>query len=214
MITCVLNSHELRRIKRRRVHEVPESQSKGAAHYTSSLINHQGTETLHNRLLIDSPLVACRRHECRLYLLLARNSNFISSLRGGFFFCHLNFNPHLFGSNHHQHAVYCLFSPVCCSPNPGWSDHITVMHTCTSVRVLPSGHGFSFRDVRPFEVTFSTHALWRVIPLPLRFNLGTQARPAAGQRLYKQRLGVAALSVLLMEGKPVWFLRVFHIFVS
>lgn len=187
------------------------SQSKGAAHYASSLINHRGTETLHNLLLIDSPLVACRRHECRLYLLLARNSSFIS-LQRGFFFLSFELELTVFGSN--QHAAHCLFSPVCCSPYPGWSYHITVMHTCTSVRVLPSGHGFSFRDVRPFEVTFSTHALWRVIPLPLRFNLGTQARPAAGQRLYKQRLGVAALSVLLMEEKPVWFLRVLHIFVS
>ncbi len=30
----------------------------------------------------------------------------------------------------------------------------TVMNTCTSLKVLPSGSGFSFGDVRPFEVNF------------------------------------------------------------
>lgn len=44
--------------------------------------------------------------------------------------------------------------------------------------------------------------------------LGTYARPARGQRLYKQRMGVAALSELLTEENTVWFPRVFHIFVS
>lgn len=94
---------------------------------------------------------------------------------------------------------------------------VIILQLCTrapvsgcSPQVMDSVSGMS----DPLRWLFSTHALWRVIPLPLRFNLGTQARPAAGQRLYKQRLGVAALSVLLMEEKPVWFLRVFHIFVS
>lgn len=198
------------------MHEVSELQSSGNAHYTSSLINHQGTETFCNLLLIDSPLMSPADAMSADCIITGWELQF-HILAESFFTVISTWTHTVRVKPSPAQPVYCLFSPVCRHPhpNPGWSYHITQLCTRAPVsecspQVMDSVSGMW----DPLRWLFSAHALWRVIPFSLQFNLGTEARGAVGQRLYKQHLGVAVLSELLTEERPVWFLRVFHIFVS
>lgn len=211
------NSHELRR-------HLMRSNARGfrvAERWQCSLHVFSHKSSRHRDFLQPSPhwftsYVACRRHKGRLYYYWLGTP--ISYPCREFFFTVISTWTHtVWIKSAPSQPVYCLFSPVCRHPhpNPDWSYHITQLCTRAPVsecspQVMDSVSGMW----DPLRWLFSAHALWRVIPFPLQFNLGTEARGALGQRLYRQRLGVAALSELRTEERPVWFLRVFHIFVS
>lgn len=82
-------------------------------------------------------------------------------------------------------GIHYMFFPAGAPPADLIALHkSTVMHIKHSgLKALPSGSGFGFRDVRPFEGNFSAHTLWRVIFLPSQFSFQPtwcRTRPVTG----------------------------------
>ena len=141
------------------------------ARETSPLINHRGTLGSCTLLLIDLPLCPLSRAE-RSHVFIEGCVSQFRRLSASFTVlqAHSGWTFVVFQSRSNQRPGYTLYV-FSCRCTPDWSYHITQKHS-DAHKALPSGSGFSFRDVRPFEGNFSAHTLWRVIFLPSQFHFG------------------------------------------
>lgn len=120
------------------MHEVSESQSGGNAHYTSSLINHQGTETFCNLLLIDSPLMSpadAIRADC---IITGWELQFHILAESFFFLLSFQLEPTLFGSNqHHPNQYIVCFLLFVDTPTPIQTE-VIILHSYAHVHQCQS----------------------------------------------------------------------------
>lgn len=180
------------------------------SHETSALINHRGTLGFCSLLLIDLPPV---------FLVLLWTISYSSSI----LYCPSNsfkLNLHYVSARiKSATAAYIIcFFPVCLPQAVIILHNSTVMHICAGLKALPSGSGFSFRDVSPFEVIF-----------PLIHYGGSffflssliSAHKVSGETCHGLMCSEAASGELCLCAadrgqwkEAVRFLRVFHVCVS
>lgn len=96
------------------------------------------------------------------------------------FFQHILFSPkliHIEPSLCFRSAtqVYIMFFSVCLPKAKVIILHkSTMMHTCTGLKAFPLGSGFSFGDVKPFELIFPLIYYGGSLFFPLLFNFSAQ----------------------------------------
>lgn len=169
------------------------------SHEASSVINHQGTLGFCSRLLIDLPPTFPVETWEQYLLLSFKLIQLEPSLR---FSLDQISNP----------SIHYMCFPVCAPQAEVIVLHkSTAMHTCTSVKAPPSGCGFIFGNMRPFEVIFPLIHYGGSFFFLSSWISARTARPVMSQCLHKQRLG----SFVCVQWLAVWgFLRVFHICVG